>query len=228
MTRIDGSTSPGPDAPADDDSRGLATVVDRVVFLKRLQAATNRIHATDDLEAWQFTMAAEICELVQAERMTLYELDASGREIVSMQRPEFGKLKVIRLPLDERSVAGFVGATRQTLNIADVYDADELRRINERLKLHKAIDSFTGFRSRQMLVMPLVAEMKLVGVLQFVNFKGSGRFPGTTVDAARELGQTLAVALLVIAGVLSFTGVTVTAIAWVLLSVPSETWTVTS
>ncbi len=49
-----------------------------------------------------------------------------------------------------------------------------------------------------------------------------------TVITAVLFSATLAVALLVIVGVLSFTGVTVTAMAWVLVSVPSETWTVTS
>ena len=49
-----------------------------------------------------------------------------------------------------------------------------------------------------------------------------------TVSTAVLFSATLAVAALVIVGGLSFTGVTVTASAWVWLKVPSLTWTVRS
>jgi hypothetical protein len=50
-----------------------------------------------------------------------------------------------------------------------------------------------------------------------------------TVVTAVEFSATLAVAALVITGVLSFTGVTVTAMAWVVVRPAlSSTWTVRS
>ena len=179
-------------APAD----GLASVMDRVVFLKQLQQVSNRIHSTDNLSSWQLDMAQEICELLQADRMTLYEAEASGREIVSRIKIGLNKLKDIRLPVDERSVAGYVAATRQTLNIHNAYDAAELQRISPNLNFHKGVDNFTGYRSRQMLVVPLVQQQTLLGVLQLINFKGAGPFPPMVVDGAREVAQTLAVAML--------------------------------
>jgi len=89
-----------------------------------------------------------------------------------------------------------VAATRQTLNIANAYDVAELQRISPSLNFHKGVDSFTGYRSRQMLVVPLVLEQTLLGVLQVINFKGSGPFPPLVVEGAREVAQTLAVAML--------------------------------
>jgi type II secretory ATPase GspE/PulE/Tfp pilus assembly ATPase PilB-like protein len=184
--------SAGAAAPAD----GLASVMDRVVFLKQLQQVSNRIHSTDNLSSWQLDMAQEICELLQADRMTLYEAEASGHEIVSRIKMGLNKLKDIRLPVDERSVAGYVAATRQTLNIHNAYDTAELQRISPNLNFHKGVDNFTGYRSRQMLVVPLVQQQTLLGVLQLINFKGTGPFPPMVVDGAREVAQTLAVAML--------------------------------
>jgi type II secretory ATPase GspE/PulE/Tfp pilus assembly ATPase PilB-like protein len=161
-----------------------------------LQQVSNRIHSTDNLSSWQLDMAQEICELLQADRMTLYEAEASGREIVSRIKMGLNKLKDIRLPVDERSVAGYVAATRQTLNIANAYDVAELQRISPSLNFHKGVDNFTGYRSRQMLVVPLVQQQTLLGVLQLINFKGTGPFPPMVVDGAREVAQTLAVAML--------------------------------
>ena len=175
---------------------GLAVVMDRVVFLKQLQQVSNRIHATDNVQAWQLDMAQEICELLHADRMTLYELDVGGREIVSRVKTGLNKLRDIRLPVDERSVAGYVAATRQMLNIANVYDVQELQRISQSLNFHKGVDNFTGYRSRQMLVLPLAVDQTLLGVLQLINFRGIGPFPALVMEGARELAQTLAVAML--------------------------------
>ncbi|MFM1856732.1 MAG: Flp pilus assembly complex ATPase component TadA, partial [Pseudomonadota bacterium] len=173
----------------------MSSVIDRVVFLKQLQVLSNRIHASDNVEDWQVGMAEEICALVQADRMTLYEAAAEGREIVSRVKTGLNRLKDIRLPVDERSVAGFVAATRQTLNIANAYDDVELARISPTLKFHKGVDSFTGYRTRQMLVVPLVLDQTLVGVLQLINYKGVGAFPPVVLEGVRELAQTLSVAL---------------------------------
>ena len=195
MALVAGPGTPGLAGHAAADG-GLAVVMDRVVFLKQLQQVSNRIHATDNLQAWQLDMAQDICDLLQADRMTLYEADANGREIVSRVKTGLNRLKDIRLPVDERSIAGYVAATRQMLNIANVYDAQELLRISPTLNFHKGVDNFTGYRSRQMLVLPLAVEQTMLGVLQLINFKGTGPFPAMVVEGARELAQTLAVAML--------------------------------
>ena len=79
---------------------GISTVIDRVLFLKQLQAVSNRIHSTDRVEEWQLDMAQDICELLQADRMTLYEVDPTGRELVSRIKTGLSQFKDIRLPVD--------------------------------------------------------------------------------------------------------------------------------
>ena len=184
-----------PLTPVSPMSSPPASDRDRVAFLKQLQAVSNRIHASDNLEEWQFGMADEICGLVHADRMTLYEADASSQEIVSPVKTGLHKLRDIRLSVDERSIAGFVAARRQTLNLSNVYDAVELARIHPELKFHKGVDTFTGYRTREMLVVPLVVDQTMVGVLQLINHKGGGPFPAWVMEGVQELAQTLAVAL---------------------------------
>ena len=71
-----------------------------------------------------------------------------------------------------------------------------MQRLGPTLTFHKGVDNFTGYRSRQMLVLPLAVEQTVLGVLQLINFKGTGPFPAMVVEGARELAQTLAVAML--------------------------------
>ena len=174
--------------------QGMNAVLDRVVFLKQLHEVSNRIHSTDKLEVWQLGLMQEICDLVRADRMTLYEADANGREIVTKVKLGLN-LKDIRLPIDARSVAGYVAMSRRPLNIADAYDAEELRSVDPALHFLHQVDKLSGYRTQQMLVVPLVFDDQLMGVLQFINYQGEGPFPEVMVEGARELARTLAVAM---------------------------------
>ena len=69
------------------------------------------------------------------------------------------------------SIAGFVALSGQLVNIRDVYDDDELRRISPHLELRREVDANTGFHSRQMLVAPIrdPDTGSLLGVVQLIN-----------------------------------------------------------
>jgi type II secretory ATPase GspE/PulE/Tfp pilus assembly ATPase PilB-like protein len=172
----------------------LHTVIDRVLFLKQLHQISNRIHATDQVEFWQIDMMQELCELVGADRMTLYEADLAGKEIVTRVKTGLN-IKPFRLPIDERSIAGYCAATRQTVNVADAYDAEELSKISPMLRFLRRVDEVSGYRTRQILAVPLVLNDRLMGVLQFINYPAGGLFPPVVVEGVLALAQTLAVGI---------------------------------
>jgi hypothetical protein len=78
------------------------------------------------------------------------------------------------LPLDHRSIAGYVAATKTTVRIDNLDDTEELKRIDPQLQFFNRVDGVTGFKSRQMLAAPLLQgpDKALVGVLQLINQRG--------------------------------------------------------
>lgn len=58
-------------------------VAGRLAFFKALQTVTNRIHSTLDADQIVFELAADICALFDAERLTIYTLDDGGDAIVT-------------------------------------------------------------------------------------------------------------------------------------------------
>ena len=54
-----------------------------VVFLRALQALTNRIHATQKLDEILVELSPEICRLFGAQRLTIYVASEDGRELIA-------------------------------------------------------------------------------------------------------------------------------------------------
>src|SRR6185503_16397771 len=79
----------------------------------------------------------------------------------------------------------------------DVYDEAELRSLNPNLRFLQEVDKRTGYRTKQMLVAPIVDQSggaDLIGVIQIINNKAGVPFGGLTEDGVAELSQTLAIA----------------------------------
>jgi len=164
-------------------------------FYRRVQQITSRIHGTGHLDQLMLESAADICELLQADRLTLYAVSADGQHIVSRIKTGLNLTRDIRLPVNLQSLAGFVAVKRRALAIRDVYDAAELAAIDPRLTFQKEVDRRTGFRTRQMMVAPIADGTLVLGVLQVINHRQGGAFGPLALDAVAELCKTLAVAM---------------------------------
>lgn len=62
---------------------GMGDIASRLIFLKNLQATSNRIHATANLDELLLDLPQEICKLFNADRLTLYVISGDGRMLVS-------------------------------------------------------------------------------------------------------------------------------------------------
>ncbi|UGQ45010.1 GspE/PulE family protein [Massilia endophytica] len=166
----------------------------RLEFFRKLQAVTTKIHATSKLDEIMLDLGMEFCDLFQCDRFTLYAVD--GDCIVSKVKTGLTSFKDLRLPVTPQSIAGYVALNRQVLNISDVYDEQELRRISPELRFQQAVDQRTGYRTRQMLVAPLVSvqSKEMLGVVQFINTRSGQPFTPIAVEGVRELCETLSVA----------------------------------
>jgi len=121
-------------------------------------------------------------ELLAAERATLFLYDEATGELVS--RVAAGA-EEIRFPADK----GIAGATIRTGRVINVPDVTADARFN------RDVDRQTGFRTRNILSLPLSDHAgKLVGVLQVLN-KRRGSFGDYDVSIAETLGAQAGVSL---------------------------------
>jgi type II secretory ATPase GspE/PulE/Tfp pilus assembly ATPase PilB-like protein len=169
----------------------------RLLFFKNLQVVTNKIHATNNTDEIMLEMSQDICDLFNSDRLTIYVLGDDKQSIVSKVKTGLNSFKDLKLPISEQSVAGYVAATRKSVNIKDVYDDLELKSYSPRMQFLKEVDKRTGYRSRQMLVAPILDAQngELLGVLQMINNRSDAPFTIVAEEGALNLSQTLAIAL---------------------------------
>ncbi len=175
----------------------MSDVATRLLFLKNLQAVTNKIHATSNIDEIMLELSQDICALFNADRLTIYTVSEDGQSIVSKVKTGLNSFKDIRLPISEQSVAGYVAVTRKAVNIRDVYDEVELRAYSPNMRFLGEVDRRTGYRSKQMLVVPVLGpDGDFLGVAQLINHKRDEPFSAFHEEGAGELAQTLAVAFI--------------------------------
>lgn len=181
---------------ASKESGGLADIGGRLAFFKNLQTVTNKIHATADVDEIILELSQEICSLFNADRLTIYTLDEDKTSIVSKLKTGLNSFKDLRLPITEQSIAGHVALSKRLVNISDVYDEAELRSVHPELKFLREVDKRTGYRTKQMLVGPILnaANGDLLGVVQIINNKDGTPFAALAEEGLKGLCETLAIA----------------------------------
>src|SRR6185436_15134984 len=145
----------------------------RLAFQKQLQAVTNKIHATNNIDEIMLEVSADVCALFNADRLTIYSIGEDKQAIVSKVKTGLNSFKDLKLPIAEHSIAGYAAFVKKTLNIKDVYDDAELRALNPNLRFLQEVDKRTGYRTKHMLVAPIVEAggSELIGVIQVINHK---------------------------------------------------------
>src|SRR5256884_1081144 len=168
----------------------------RLAFQKQLQAVTNKVHATNNIDEIMLEVSADICALFNADRLTIYSVGEDKQSIVSKVKTGLNSFKDLKLPIAEHSIAGYAALSKKAINIKDCYDDGELRGINPNLRFLQEVDKRTGYRTKQQLVAPIVESgtSELIGVIQIINNKAGVSFGGLAEEGVSELSQTLAIA----------------------------------
>jgi type II secretory ATPase GspE/PulE/Tfp pilus assembly ATPase PilB-like protein len=172
----------------------VSTLQERLASEQKLVALIDRIHSAKSLDAIFFEVQGEILSFLDTERMTLYVIDLDKKELFS-KFLALDTVKEIRVSISESSVAGFVAFNAQTVNIGDAYNAAELQKVSPKLKFDASWDKKTGFRTQQILAMPILHENKtVVGVIQLLNKKRGGRFSKEDESNVARIAKTLGIA----------------------------------
>ena len=172
----------------------VQSLQDKLAYEQKLVQLVDRIHSARNIDQIFIELRNDILGLLDAERMTLYAVDAEKKELYSKSL-ELDTVKEIRVAISEKSISGYVALWRQPVNIADAYDKSELQKISPTLVFDSSWDKKNGFRTTQVLCMPILHEGRTtVGVIQLLNKKTDERFTKEDEAAVARMSKTLGIA----------------------------------
>ena len=161
---------------------GSHAPVHQVQDLQKVLEISRAMVATEDLDGLLSLIVQRSMELLDAERATVFLYEAEEDELVSCVA---AGAEEIRTPASA-GIAGAAARSGQVINVPDAY-ADS--------RFNRAVDRQTGFRTRNLLAIPLRGYAgELVGVLQVLN-KRRDAFDLYDISLAETLAAQAGVAL---------------------------------
>ena len=145
------------------------SIDEKLRLSKALQDITNRIHAAQNIKQILVDLKDGILNLFNAQSITIYVVDKIRNEIYSMFLAGGIELKEIRVPISNKSIAGYVANSGKFVNISDAYNQAELKAIDKELSFDDSWDKKSGYRTQQILAAPIFNKNQLMGVIQILN-----------------------------------------------------------
>jgi type II secretory ATPase GspE/PulE/Tfp pilus assembly ATPase PilB-like protein/putative methionine-R-sulfoxide reductase with GAF domain len=177
--------------------RTLGSTLHKIEQVNIKEKSSDLIRMLDQAECIDnilISLEQQILNLFEIETVTIYAIDQIEKKLYSKIKSG-GKTNTIRLAISEESIAGYVALNKQSLIIEDVYDSEELNRINPKLTFNSKYDRKTGIKSSSMLVYPLVDKGILFGVIQLVNKKYGKNFTLDDEDMVERLARVMSSSL---------------------------------
>ncbi|KAL5012133.1 hypothetical protein ScPMuIL_010684 [Solemya velum] len=132
--------------------------------------------------------------LISADRCALFLVDKERNQLFadyfdegydSLGATIFNRKSQIRFDR-EKGIAGFVAQSGQTVNIKDAYNDP---------RFNREIDKATGYKTRNILCMPIISKSEIVGVVQMVNCMAGDHFTNADVSSFKMLSVYCALAI---------------------------------
>jgi type II secretory ATPase GspE/PulE/Tfp pilus assembly ATPase PilB-like protein len=178
---------------ADETNTKTSSLEKQLQFQKRLNNITNKIHSAKDTNDILLNLQKDILSLFAADRITIYVVDGVNKQIVSRFKTGT-EVAEIRGQINNTSISGYCAASGKTVNIANAYDDNELRRINPELAFNKSYDERTGYKTTQVLAAPIIHNKYLLGVIQLINKKDGSHFTLEDQSSVMEIAKVLGLA----------------------------------
>lgn len=144
---------------------GLLTHNPNGVDYKKLVGVLNKIGTAlseyEDLDDLLSMIVDEIIDIVECDACSVYIREHDSDELifkttrtVSLELSDNGHREIFKsfpVPLDKKSISGYVAITGEVVNIEDCYCIDICREYS----FSKAYDEKMGYRTKSMLTMPM-------------------------------------------------------------------------
>jgi HD-GYP domain-containing protein (c-di-GMP phosphodiesterase class II) len=140
---------------------------------KKLLSVMEELHQIKDLDTLLDAILLQARRLIAADAGSIYLVRDKALHFSFLHNDRLFRSTRTKhlytsqtLPLDYRSIAGYVACTGQGLVIDDVYDIPRSRPYT----FNSYFDDSSGYRTKSLLVLPLkTSRDKVVGVLQIIN-----------------------------------------------------------
>ncbi|MFC1533960.1 ATPase, T2SS/T4P/T4SS family [Thermodesulfobacteriota bacterium] len=166
---------------------------EKLSYYKALTDIGNQIHSAKDINEILINLKDQILSLFDADRITIYVVDGKKKEIYS--RFKAGPTsEEIRVPINNKSIAGYTANNAQITNIVNAYEKHELTMINKDLFFDKSWDERSNYVTKQVLTVPIFFKKYVIGVLQLINKKDGDRFTVEDQNSAAEMAKVLGIA----------------------------------
>jgi adenylate cyclase len=151
----------------------------------RMLEVTHSLSGELEISALIHRIMSATCDLLNAERSTLFVYDPKTDELWSSFATDVGA-GGIRIPANA-GIAGTVFTSGKTANIPDAY-ADP--------RFDQSVDKRTGYHTRNILCMPILSKTGArIGVTQVLNKKGTAPFTAKDESRLRAFTAQVAVSL---------------------------------
>ena len=153
---------------------------DRLAAVLRI---CQRMNSQRDLPQLLDLVAEEAARLLDADRASIFLLSEDGSELTS--RVALGSMQIIRFA-SNLGIAGSVVSTGEAVVVHDTYSDP---------RFYKDVDNSTGYRTRNLLAVPLTAvDGRVIGAFEILN-KRDGRFQDDDVQLVKSLAANAAIAI---------------------------------
>ena len=125
-------------------------------------------------------VGAEACSIL------LQDPDEPEMHFHVVDGPQTGDLQRVTVPVNDRSIAGWVAGHRRPALVPDAYRDS---------RFTPTYDQRTGFRTRSVLCVPLVAKDRFLGVIQLLNRRDGEVFDAADLELAEAVAGLIAVAI---------------------------------
>lgn len=160
---------------------------------EQLHRISQVIHSAKHVDDILIEVKNSILDLFEADVITIYAVDSANNEIYSKVKSG-DRIDKIRVPISPVSIAGWVAMSQKSVNIKNVYDAEEIKTYHEDIVFDDSWDKKTGYQTNSMLSCPMLKGTELMGVLQLINKKDGGPFTEADEKNAKIISETLALA----------------------------------
>ncbi|MFH1488581.1 MAG: GspE/PulE family protein [Pseudomonadota bacterium] len=167
--------------------------MEQASYYKALNDISNQIHSAKDINEILINLKDQILSLFDADRITIYVVDGKKKEVYSRFKAGNAPTE-IRVPINNKSIAGYTANNAQITNIVNAYDRHEISMINKDLSFDGSWDQASGYTTKQILTVPIFFKKYIIGILQLINKKNGDRFSLEDQNSAVEMAKVLGIA----------------------------------
>lgn len=169
-------------------------------FSRSFATVIAKMDAAGDADTILREISQDICAVFGADRLTIYLVNEDKTLLVSRIKTGLDSFEDLRLPISPvYSVAGYVVVNRRVVNIANVYDVEELNAFDPPVYFFRSVDKTTAYKTTQVLAAPILGAAgsnEVIGAVQIINTVSGKPFPKSSEAGVVQLCKALSASFL--------------------------------